>query len=130
MRRSARVGLLCLAFAIPLLTGTSVMATKPDEPSAAPLPIQIATARKIFISYPESDADPGAPNLTYNEFYALMKRWGKYELLRAPAEADLVFEIRFVSGISGAQLILTSVVATRPACRTFIPRVGSPEELR
>jgi len=30
----------------------------------------------------------------YNEFYAAMKSWGRYELVGAPQEADLVFEVR------------------------------------
>jgi hypothetical protein len=104
-----RISLLCLTFASPFLMCNSALAKKPDEPSAAPIPIQIITAKKVFISYCESDADPGAPNLTYNEFYALMKDWGKYELMRAPLDADLVLEIRFISGISDAQLVVTIV---------------------
>lgn len=30
----------------------------------------------------------------YDEFYAAMKSWGRYELVGAPHEADLVFEVR------------------------------------
>ena len=33
--------------------------------------------------------------MTYNEFYAAMKSWGRYELVSSPADADMVFEIRF-----------------------------------
>ncbi len=109
MPRIVRLGLWCLICATPLLTSNIATAKKPDEPPAAPIPVQITTAKKVFISYGVGDADPGAPNLTYNEFYALMKDWGKFELTRAPADADLVFEIRFVSGITDAQLLLTIV---------------------
>ena len=38
-----------------------------------------------------------------------MKSWGKYELVTAPADADLVFEIRYVSGFSDSQLCLSIV---------------------
>ena len=31
----------------------------------------------------------------YNRFSAAMKSWGRYELVASPAEAGLVFEIRF-----------------------------------
>ena len=72
-------------------------------------PMQVLTGKRVFISYRESDADPGAPNLTYNEFYALMKSWRKYELVQGPADADLVFEIRYVSGLSDSQLCLSIV---------------------
>src|SRR5580704_15260014 len=109
MPRIVRISLLCLTFASPMLISNSAMAKKQDEPSAAPIPVQITTAKKVFISYREGDADPGAPNLTYNEFYALMKAWGKYQLMGAPFDADLVFEIRYVSGISDAQLVVTIV---------------------
>jgi len=30
----------------------------------------------------------------YNEFYAAMKSWGRYELVGAPHDADLVLEVR------------------------------------
>jgi hypothetical protein len=36
------------------------------------------------------------PNLTYNVLYDHMKGWGQYELVLAPADADLVFNINFV----------------------------------
>jgi hypothetical protein len=104
-----RISLLCLTIASPFLLSNSALAKKPEGPSAAPIPIQITTARKVFISYREGDADPGAPNLTYNEFYALLKAWGKFELVRAPLDADLVFEIRYISGITDAQLVVTIV---------------------
>ena len=109
MPRIAGAGSLCVTFAIALLIPSTAAAKKPEGPSAAPIPIQLTTAKKVFVSYRESDADPGAPNLTYNEFYALMKDWGKFELMQAPADADLVFEIRYVSGISDTQLWLTVV---------------------
>lgn len=109
MLRIATISLLWLTFSSTLFLSSPAMASKPAQPSAAPIPIQITTAKKVFISYREGDADPGAPNLTYNEFYALMKAWGKYELMKAPLDADLVFEIRYVSGVSDTQLVLTIV---------------------
>jgi hypothetical protein len=36
-----------------------------------------------------------SPDRAYNDFYAAMKSWGRYELVSSPAEADLVFEICF-----------------------------------
>jgi hypothetical protein len=40
------------------------------------------------------------PDRIYNEFYAAMKSWGRYELVLAPAAADLIFEISFTSSIT------------------------------
>jgi hypothetical protein len=109
MGRIDRIGIFGITVAMALLSVPLATAKKaPDEPSA-PVPAQVFTAKKAFISYGESDADPGTPNLTYNEFYALMKSWGKYELTSAPADADVVFEIRFLSGISDSQLRLSIV---------------------
>lgn len=107
MSRITGMGMLCIALMVAVLTVSRAEAKKSVEPAAAPIPIQVVSGKKVFISYRESDADPGAPNLTYNEFYALMKSWGKYELVTAPADADLVFEIRYVSGLSDSQLCLS-----------------------
>jgi hypothetical protein len=67
-----------------------------DAP-AAPVPSTIFTAKKVFISDAtgEMALPPGNPDMTYNEFYAAMKSWGRYTLVSSPADADIVFEIRF-----------------------------------
>jgi hypothetical protein len=109
MWRITGMGMLCIALTMAVMIIPRAEAKKAAEPAAAPIPIQVLSGKKVFISYRESDADPGAPNLTYNEFYALMKSWGKYELATAPADADLVFEIRYVSGLSDSQLCLSIV---------------------
>jgi hypothetical protein len=64
----------------------------------APIPLQILSAKHIFISNAsgESIMPAGTGDLAYNEFYAAMKSWGHYEIVASPADADLVFEIRFV----------------------------------
>jgi hypothetical protein len=69
---------------------------------AAPVPAGIAAARKVFISNAGADVEAqsvfkraGEPDQAYNHFYSAMQAWGRYELVSSPAEADLVFEIRF-----------------------------------
>jgi hypothetical protein len=109
MSRIARIGTFCVVAVMALLSVSVATAKKPPDTPSAPIPTQVLTAKKVFISYGESDADPGAPDLTYNEFYSLMKSWSKYELVSSPAEADLVFEVRFLSGISDSQLRLSIV---------------------
>ena len=66
----------------------------------APVPSQIVSAKKIFISnggqesvHRLGDFD-GGPERTYNQFYAAMKDWGRYELVSAPSDADLILEVR------------------------------------
>jgi hypothetical protein len=107
MRRTSGVAAFWMPVAIALLTVSVAEAGKKPELAPAPIPGQVVTAKKVFISYLESDADPGAADLTYNEFYGLMKSWGKYEIASTPADVDLVFEIRFISGISDSQLRLS-----------------------
>ena len=43
--------------------------------------------------------------MTYNEFYADIKDWGRYDIVSAPVDADLVFEIRFTSEIGAANVV-------------------------
>jgi hypothetical protein len=72
-----------------------------QEVPAAPVPPQISSAKKVFISNLGTDsfytADhnwySGGPNRAYNQFYEAMKTWGRYDLVSVPADADLVVEI-------------------------------------
>jgi hypothetical protein len=63
---------------------------------AAPVPSQILTAKRVFIS----NAGVGTEWI-FNEFYAGIKSWGRYDLVAAPADADLVLEISLSSQITG-----------------------------
>src|SRR5437764_2826183 len=71
-------------------------------PPVAPVPAPIASARRIFIANTGADIaaqaafkKAGEPDQAYNHFYAAMLKWGRYELVSSPADADLVFEIHF-----------------------------------
>jgi len=46
----------------------------------------------------------GGPDRPYNQFYAAMKNWGRYELVSSPTDADLVFEISWVLTDTGLRL--------------------------
>ena len=46
----------------------------------------------------------GDVDRAYNQFYAAMKNAGRYELVGSPAEADLLFEIRFLVQPSGTNV--------------------------
>lgn len=100
----AQVVLYCAAF-VSMLIGPSAVAQVADMAPAAPVPAQIANGKTAFISndgigisslsnYIESNT--GSANGLYNEFYAGMKSWGKYQLVDTPANADLVFEIQLL----------------------------------
>jgi hypothetical protein len=71
-----------------------------DGPLPAPMPVSIATAKKVFIANAPGYSLPaslGGPTRPYNEFYAAMKSWGRYELASAPTDADLILEISFAN---------------------------------
>jgi hypothetical protein len=77
------------------------------------VPPQIAAARKVFVANVPGENLPkalGVPERTYNEFYAAMKSSGGYELVSSPADADLIFEVSFVSTVSvtdyGVRLVI------------------------
>jgi hypothetical protein len=96
MKKIFRAAILSMAVA------TSIVAVPAatQKPFTPPVPAQVLSAKKVFISNGGSSvgsADTISPDLPYDEFYAAMQSWGRFELLSAPAEADLVFEIRFVT---------------------------------
>jgi hypothetical protein len=86
---------------ITLLSWSFLKAQEPSAALAAPVPPRIASAKKAFISNAGEQRNPsgdlnfsGGPDRVYNQFYAAMKDWGRYELVPDPADADLVLEIR------------------------------------
>jgi hypothetical protein len=83
------------------LTGTAAAQGKKVE--AAPIPTQITIGKRAFIANGGGDVrwndDPlfsRGVDRSYNQFYAGMKGAGRYELVSAPADADLIFEIELL----------------------------------
>jgi hypothetical protein len=110
MRRQFKTAVLEVSLAISLLQ-VSVLAAEQAKPAVpAPIPAQIVAAKKVFVANAGGDEPwmddgqfSGGPDRTYNQFYSAMKTWGRYELVGAPADADLLFEIEFtVPPIAGA----------------------------
>lgn len=93
--------MLRATLAIILTTGSALSAQQANQSPiiTAPLPSQVLTGKKVFISNVPgmlfltprtAEDDPYRP---YNQFYASMKNWGYYELVSVPADADLILEI-------------------------------------
>ena len=83
---------------------------KPAEgyvsPPTAPVPAQIVTGRKAFVSNLGADTSlilpdhySGGPERAYNQFYAALKSWGRYELVAVPTDADLILALSWVAPI-------------------------------
>ncbi len=85
-----------------------------QQMTSGPIPAQVASAKRIFISnggeetfyrLPKDAWYSGGPNRTYNQFYAAMRNWGRYELVASPTDADLVFELSFLDRYEGATAV-------------------------
>jgi hypothetical protein len=103
MTRVSRITLAVLLLPVSILTAQQ---SKPVP--AAPVPAQILAAKKVFIANAGGDEMTGddqrfsgTPERAYNEFYAAMKSWGRFEIVNSPSDADLLLEIRqYVSAVT------------------------------
>jgi hypothetical protein len=101
MTTRLRATILFAGLAVSLSCGYLCAAQEFKRVPPAPVPPLILAAKKVFIANGGGDESlfdtpqySGGPDRLYNEFYAAMKSWGRYELVSTPGEADLVFEIR------------------------------------
>jgi hypothetical protein len=69
--------------------GEPAGASKKKIVPPAPLPAAISDARKIFVT------NAGGNQLAFDEFYAQVKQWGRYQLVGSPTEADIILELRY-----------------------------------
>ena len=97
---------LCVSLAIPSFFVSIAAAQKSKQVTTppAPVPAPILTGKRVFIANAGGDAPgydsplfTGGPDRTYNQFYAVVKNWGRYELVDSPVNADLLFEIRLTA---------------------------------
>jgi hypothetical protein len=93
---------LAMLCAMPVLSQQRSSAAKGINTLAAPVPTPLLNGKKAFIAYELGDvtafpsAYSGGPERAYNEFFAQMKEWGRFDLVLDPQQADVIFAIRFV----------------------------------
>jgi hypothetical protein len=100
---------LCLGL-FSLLLAVVATAQQPEPVAVAPVPPQLLNAKTVFISNAGADSGlfphpfSGDPDRAYNEFYADVVSWGRFQLVASPDQADLVFELQLMapSGPSNA----------------------------
>ncbi|HKR26986.1 MAG TPA: hypothetical protein VJS11_06010, partial [Acidobacteriaceae bacterium] len=72
---------------------------------AAPVPPQVLNARAVFVSNGGGsnyfEIFSGGPDRGYNTLYTDLQRSHEYDLVSAPSQADLIFEIRSVAPAVG-----------------------------
>jgi hypothetical protein len=81
-----------------------VAADKDPLPAPAPIPPQILAAKKVFLSNSGANGmafaildRAGDTGQHFNQLYTAVKSSGRFEIVGAPSDADLVFELRFDS---------------------------------
>ena len=104
MSKIMRRVFVCAAFAMACVPVVGLRAQNQKELLPAPLPRQIFAAHKVFVSNAGGDTlgdYSGGPDRAYNQFYGTLKEWGRYELVAAPADAELIFEVSFTTPTVG-----------------------------
>ncbi|MFZ0732658.1 MAG: hypothetical protein WAM79_10065 [Candidatus Sulfotelmatobacter sp.] len=103
MKRSYACFTIAIVLSLSNFLAAKTAKTAKPVPPPTHVPAQILSAKSVFISYAGVD-DPyvvsqvpkftgGDPNGVYDQFYDAVKTWGRYQLVSAPADADLVLEI-------------------------------------
>lgn len=90
-----------------LLVVMNVAARDRKEIQKAPLPLQLLTAKKIFISKgigATAFTVEGGFDLAYDAFYSDMKTWGHYALTENPEDADLVMQVSYSAASGGTHV--------------------------
>jgi hypothetical protein len=62
--------------------------SRKDVPPA-PLPEAIARAKTAFLT------NGGGSDLAYDEFYAQMKKWGRFQVAPSPSEAEVIIQLKY-----------------------------------
>lgn len=91
MTKRLRPAVLCAGLAMSLSSDYRCAAQQSVHVPPAPVPSLILTAKRVFIANGGGDESlfdwpqySGGPDRLYNEFYAAMKSWGRYELVSTP----------------------------------------------
>ncbi len=82
---SSRIALCALLSAITI----PAFAKKKEVPKS-PLPAVVQSAKTAFLT------NGGGTPLAFDEFYSQMKSWGRFQLTAAPAQADVVIELKYL----------------------------------
>jgi hypothetical protein len=108
MLTSARLPVVVLALVTVALCVLPLGARQEQPPTSqiapiAPIPAAIFSAKKVFLSNAGADSGlfphpfSGSQDRAYNQLYAALQKWGRYDLVDDPEDADVVFELRLTA---------------------------------
>lgn len=86
------------ALLVVLLLAVSAWAKDKIKVQHAPLPSQVVTAKKVFIAKgmgATARTVEGGFDIAFDAFYSEIKKWGRYDVVGSPDEAELVFEVTY-----------------------------------
>jgi len=87
----------------------------------APLPAQIASAKRVFISYAGGIVcDINPDDRVYDWLYAELKGWGRYQIVAQPMGADLILEISAMSVVGPVGTLESPTVGNYPRVRLLV----------
>ena len=93
-----------LGFSGMSLPGMAQTVAPAEQVPAAPLPSALTTAHRLFLGN-AGDQDNADCLRAYNDLYAALAGFGRYELVSDPAAADLVLELHYefslAAGVNG-----------------------------
>jgi hypothetical protein len=101
--KTVRLRLVACLGIVALLSEMALIAQQTAPVAIAPVPPLLLNAKKIFISNAGADSGlfphpfSGDPDRAYNQFYANVESWGRYELVDTPGKADLIFELQLTA---------------------------------
>jgi hypothetical protein len=103
MRTVTSAKLFLFIFTALIFTVQAGAQTPPPPTSLAPVPPALLNAKTVFISNAGADSGlfphpfSGDPDRPYNQFYAAIQSWGRYEIVGDPSQADVVFELQLIA---------------------------------
>jgi hypothetical protein len=101
--KTVRLRLVACLGIVALLSEMALIAQQAAPVAIAPVPPLLLNAKKIFISNAGADSGlfphpfSGDPDRAYNQFYANVESWGRYELVDTPGKADLIFKLQLTA---------------------------------
>jgi hypothetical protein len=92
---------ICVMTLLGLAASPVIGADAVSSLAPAPVPVQVLSAKKVFLSNLGADAEATValramtdPEVAFDGFFAAMKSSGQYELTATPLESDLILEFR------------------------------------